>query len=117
MSPNFFEHLLMDFQMAPLGQEVERLAVVQVVVKLAVRSEAWERPASDEATLPQPAQAPVGNILIAPGESHYLRGRTEPVAQNGVEDIEVAVGDLASPCVLRADEFRKAGHRRMLNNG
>src|ERR1035441_5357201 len=100
MAANLFEHLRMDLKPAPLGQEVERLAVVQVVVELAKRPEAGERPASDEATLPQPPQAAVADILIAPGEAHDLRSRTEPIAQNGVEDVEV--------------EFDQAGKKRML---
>ena len=45
MVSNLFEHLRVDFKVAPLGQDVERLAVVQVVVELAVGSETRERPA------------------------------------------------------------------------
>jgi hypothetical protein len=52
VAANLFEHLQVDFKVAPLGQEVERLTAIQVVVELAVGSEAGERPASYQATLP-----------------------------------------------------------------
>jgi hypothetical protein len=39
----------------------------------------------------KPAQAPVRDILIATREAYNLRCRTEPVPQNSVEDVEVAV--------------------------
>lgn len=73
MAANFFEHLRVDFKLAPLGQEVERLAGVQVVVKLALGPETGKGPAIDEATLPEPAQAPVSDIFIAACEPQNLR--------------------------------------------
>src|SRR5450432_1800825 len=48
-------------------------------------------------TLPQPAQAAVSDIFIASCEAHNLRSRTESVPQDGIEDIEVAVGDRSVP--------------------
>jgi hypothetical protein len=105
VAANFFEYLRMDLKPAPLGQEVERLAAIQVVVKLAVRPEAREGPASHEATLPKPPQAPVRDILIVTHKAYNLRCRTEPVPQNNVEDVEVAVGDLSAAPGFRPDEF------------
>ena len=55
MATKLFEHLRVDFQPSPLGQKVERLTVVQVVVELAVRPETGKRPTIDKATLPQAA--------------------------------------------------------------
>ena len=55
VAPHFVEHLRVDLKPAPLGEQVERLAAVQVIVELAVRSETRERPASHEARFPEPA--------------------------------------------------------------
>jgi hypothetical protein len=112
VAANLFEHLRMDLKVAPLGQEAERLAAVQVVVELAVRPETGEGPASDEATLPQPAQATVGDIFIASDEAYDLRCRTEPIPQNGVENIEVSITNAATAWHCRPLEFGKTGHRK-----
>jgi hypothetical protein len=45
VAADLFEHLRVDFKLAPLGQEVERLTTIQVVVELAMRPETGERPA------------------------------------------------------------------------
>src|SRR5579883_69643 len=42
MAANLFEHLRVDFEPALLGQQVQWFAVVQIIVKLAVRSKTWE---------------------------------------------------------------------------
>jgi hypothetical protein len=73
MAPNLFEHLRVDFKMA----------IVQVVVEFAVRADAGECPAIQEATLPQPAQAPMSDILIASDEAYDLGSRRESVPQEG----------------------------------
>jgi hypothetical protein len=114
---DFLQHLRVSLQSAAYGQEVKRLSPVQVVVELAMRPEAWESPTINEPLLPESTQAPMGDILVASDEAHDLRRGAEPIPQNGVENIEVAIGDLASPCILGADEFRKTGHRRIFNNG
>jgi hypothetical protein len=93
VAANLFQHQRVDFEAAPLGRKVERLAAVQVVVELAVGSEAGEGPASDEATLPQPAQPPVYDILIPACEPDNLGSRTEPIPQDGFEDVQVPVRD------------------------
>jgi hypothetical protein len=97
VAANLFEHLRVDFKPSPLGQEVERLTAVQVVVKLAVRADAGESPPGQQAALPQPAQASVGDILVAGGKPRNLRSRTESVPQDRIEDIEVTVGNRSGP--------------------
>jgi len=64
---------------APLGQQVERLAIIQVIIKLAVGADAGERPPSHKAMLPKPAQTSMRYVLIAPCEAHDLRSRAESV--------------------------------------
>jgi hypothetical protein len=112
VAANLFEHLWMDLKPPPLGQEVERFAIIQIVVKFAVRPETGERPAIDQATLPQPAQASVRDIFIASRQAHDLRRRRESVPQNGVENIEVTITDAATAWHCRPLEFGKAGHRK-----
>src|ERR1035437_10013761 len=117
VAADLFEHLRVDFMVAPLGQQVERLTTVQVIVELAVGTETGERPASYQATLPQPAQASVSDIFIASCEPHNLGSRTESVPQDSIEDIEVAVGDRSRPPGLGPDEFGEflRGHGKSLS--
>src|ERR1017187_2609392 len=76
------------------------------------RTTSWARRPS-ACTLPQPAHSPVCDILVASDEAYDLRGRTEPIPQDSVEDIEVAIGDLSGACRLGSDEFGEflRGHR------
>ena len=109
VAANLFEHLRVDFKVAPLGQKVERLAAVQVIVELAVGSETGERPASDEATLPKSAQSPVSDILIASCQPHNLCSRTESVPQDGIQDVQIAVGNLSGSRGFGPGEFGELG--------
>jgi hypothetical protein len=58
----------------------------------------------------------VSDILIASCQAHNLRSRTKSVPQNGIEDIEVAVGNLSRPPRLGPYEFGEflRGHRKPL---
>src|SRR5450759_4772271 len=85
MAANLVEHLGVDLKPPPLGQQVKRRAVVQVIVELAVGSETGERPTSHEATFPKSAQSPVSDILIASCQPHNLCSRTEPIPKNSLD--------------------------------
>jgi len=70
--------------------------------KLASGAEAGKGPTSDEASLPPPARPPVRDIPIPAWEPDDLGSRTEPVPQDGIEDVQVAVGDRPGGLALRA---------------
>ena len=109
VAADLLDHLWVDFKPPPLGQQVERLTVVQIVVELAVGSETGERPASDEATLPKSAQSPVSDILIASCQPHNLCSRTESVPQDGIQDVQIAVGNLSGSRGFGPGEFGELG--------
>ena len=52
VATNLFEHLRVDLKVAPLGQEVERLAIVQVVVKTRCASESRGTPSEQRGHAP-----------------------------------------------------------------
>jgi hypothetical protein len=109
VAADLLDHLWVDFKPPPLGQQAERLAIVEVVVELAVGSETGERPASDEATLPKSAQSPVSDILIASCQPHNLCSRTESVPQDGIQDVQIAVGNLSGSRGFGPGEFGELG--------
>jgi len=71
--PDLFEHRRMRLANSAVSHEqVNRLAVVEVVVKFAVRPEARKRLAIDEALLPKAAQPPERHILVAAHKADKL---------------------------------------------
>jgi hypothetical protein len=78
---DLFQHLIVKFPTASLGQQTQGFAVIQVVVKLAVAADASEGPAIDQAALPWATESPMGNVLVAANEMNELGGTTETVAQ------------------------------------
>ena len=47
----------------------------------------------------------MSNVLVATNEMNELRGGAESVAQNGVQDVQVTVGDGPGRRLLGSNEF------------
>jgi hypothetical protein len=105
MAANLVEHLGVDFELTAVGKQIERLSRIEVVVELAVRPDTWESPTVNQAPFPQATEPPVGNVLISPDHAQNLRSRTEPVAEDGIENLEVAIRHGSWPGCFGPDEF------------
>ena len=50
-------------------------------------------------------ETPKSHVFVAANEAHQLRRWDESVAENRLDDLQIAIGDSACAGLLRANEF------------
>ena len=86
-------------------QQVDRLSIVEVIMKLAVRANSGESPTIDQSLFPESPQTAKRYVFIPTDESRQLRCRRKPIAQYCFDDVEISIGDDADGWSIRSDEF------------
>ena len=96
MQLGFLQHLRIYLQTAAFRKEVECGAIVQIVMKFAVRANAWKSPPVEQLPFPKTAQAPVGDIFVAADQANQLSCRTETIPKHGCKNVENPICNLAA---------------------